>query len=120
MDLKDKKIELIPEYIRSFEEISKQLRLNADILLKELSDYANELKSNLSNPSINRSNEWIKCSDGLPEYDTKILFTDGFDIFMGYLIINNENIDRWYLQNDQPIDGITHWMPLPSIDSIKE
>lgn len=86
-------------------------------------------------------NEWIKCNEKMP-IDPKsngvqsedVLVTDGNMISVGYYeseYFIQDDPDRypeqtqlyssamWYCDNSY-IENVTHWMPLPSLDSIEE
>lgn len=73
-------------------------------------------------------NQWIKCSERLPEKDQKILFyvLDREQVYAGYYSIDShrspfpikrfrENLDDWWFDEET----ITHWMPLPAIPENK-
>ena len=60
--------------------------------------------------------KWISVKDKLPEskYDMVVAYTKGNDVF---LVWYNNNFDElnygWTNENDIPIFGVTHWLPLP-------
>lgn len=59
--------------------------------------------------------EWIKCSECVPDSgDDMIVFADG--IVMSGISYNKKK--GFYIQaleydDDETIDNVTHWMPLP-------
>ncbi|HHU0640946.1 TPA: DUF551 domain-containing protein [Enterobacter hormaechei subsp. steigerwaltii] len=59
---------------------------------------------------------WVACSERMPEeVDDMIVFTD--DIVMSGVSYSKKK--SFYLQalgydDDEPVDNVTHWMPLPS------
>lgn len=59
---------------------------------------------------------WVACSERMPEEgDDMIVFTD--DIVMSGISYSKKK--GFYIQaleydDDEPIDNVTHWMPLPS------
>lgn len=59
--------------------------------------------------------EWISVKNQMPEKTGYYLCTYISDNHRFYY-------DRWYNEGNDTfntVDNITHWMPLPSIDSIK-
>lgn len=64
---------------------------------------------------------WISVEDELPpknsEYDAlsnNVLATDGKEIYE----ISNHDFGEWFTHDLWAINNITHWMPLPSIETI--
>ncbi|HBV5205483.1 TPA: DUF551 domain-containing protein [Enterobacter hormaechei] len=58
---------------------------------------------------------WVACSERMPEADDMIVFTD--DIVMSGVSYSKKK--GFYLQalgydDDEPVDNVTHWMPLPA------
>lgn len=67
---------------------------------------------------------WISVEDELPpknsEYDAlsnNVLATDGKEI---YESVYNHDFEEWFTHDLWAINNITHWMPLPSIEHLKE
>ena len=68
---------------------------------------------------------WISVEDELPpkesEYDDNsivVLVTDGNGVYKG-LYRRDEYLSGWFTCDLWALDNITHWMPLPSIETIK-
>lgn len=64
--------------------------------------------------------EWISVEDSLPENMEDVLFTDGKDIYHGYIMYEYEigetnDPARWYTSSDCNVDMVSHWMPLPKL-----
>ncbi len=58
--------------------------------------------------------EWISVNDRTHDSLEMVLFTDGKDVFKGYSLKSiDEDSYAWFSDNDLPIYGVTHWMPLP-------
>lgn len=61
--------------------------------------------------------EWIKIENikNIPNVYDDVLFTDGYDVFKGYIVqeIDDESKIDWYSNGDYHIHNVTHWMPLP-------
>lgn len=67
---------------------------------------------------------WISVEDELPpkesEYDSlsnNVLATDGKEI---YESVYNHDFEEWFTHDFWAINNITHWMPLPSIEHLKD
>lgn len=67
---------------------------------------------------------WISVEDELPpknsEYgalSNNVLATDGKEI---YESVYNHDFGEWFTHDLWAINNITHWMPLPSIEHLKE
>jgi hypothetical protein len=61
---------------------------------------------------------WVKCSDRLPEHLETVLFSDSKKVYSGYLLrprFEDDDYIGWFCSGDFPIDGVTHWMPLPEV-----
>ena len=60
--------------------------------------------------------KWIKVKNNLPEDLVDLLFTDGEDIFKGYIIKSalDEN-HYWFSVPGRSIEGVTHWMAIPKL-----
>ena len=56
---------------------------------------------------------WIKCSDCLPEKDIKVLFSNGEEIFLGWMLTDMGKEIFWSHYDYLEEENITHWMPLP-------
>ena len=57
---------------------------------------------------------WRKCSDELPEDGAEVLATDGEGIWLCYKTTMSDG-SPWFQPDGLPeIEGVTHWMPLPS------
>lgn len=56
--------------------------------------------------------QWISVEDELPEYDQRVLWCwdDGL-ISIGRVALDEQHIEAGY---------ITHWMPLPSVEHLRE
>lgn len=65
--------------------------------------------------------EWVnvKETDKLPESLEEVLFSDGKGVYKGYrfssFISASQEVGHWYSTNDDRIDDVTHWMPLPTL-----
>lgn len=87
----------------SFSEITKQMRINADILMKEITDHA--LKC------INKKTEWINVKENLPNCENK-----RYLIWVGYIGVAYWSESDWYsISNSGEIiyHFPTHWRELP-------
>lgn len=67
---------------------------------------------------------WISVEDELPpkksEYDdlsNNVLATDGKEI---YESVYNHNFEEWFTHDMWGLDNITHWMPLRSVEHLRE
>lgn len=60
--------------------------------------------------------EWIKCSERMPEETGDIIvFSDGIVMSgISYSRRKGFYIDALAYDDDEPIDDVTHWMPLPN------
>nr|UVX85278.1 MAG: Protein of unknown function (DUF551) [Bacteriophage sp.] len=66
--------------------------------------------------------QWIKCSERMPEEtDDIIVVSDDIIVVSDGIVISGISYSRrdgFYMaaleyDDDEPIDGVTHWMPLP-------
>ncbi len=63
---------------------------------------------------LKEERRWRKCSDELPEDGAEVLATDGEGIWLCYKTTMSDG-SPWFQPDGIPhIEGITHWMPLPS------
>lgn len=63
---------------------------------------------------LEEERRWRKCSEELPEDGCDVLATDGEGIWLCYKTTMPDG-SPWFQPNGQPhIEGVTHWMPLPS------
>lgn len=67
---------------------------------------------------------WISVRDKLPpkksEYDglsNNVLATNGKEI---YESVYNHDFEDWFTHDMWGLDNITHWMPMPSIEHLRE
>jgi len=69
-------------------------------------------------------NEWIKCSERMPEFDQRVLiYATDFGDGSKYITIASRETGhsmhfdwRWYVEGDREYwnpDGINYWMALP-------
>lgn len=60
--------------------------------------------------------EWIKCSERMPEETGDIIvFSDGIVMSgISYSRRKGFYIDALEYDDYEPIDDVTHWMPLPN------
>lgn len=62
---------------------------------------------------------WIPVSERLPEFDCRVLVSDGKYCSVGYRFDKDD--PWWWIDHDGDVDGvvdatdITHWMPLPEL-----
>lgn len=61
--------------------------------------------------------EWISVKDRLPEMNKTVLIVRSGSVEIGFY---NAKDKRFYVPNESafdgwpiPVDGVTHWMPLP-------
>ena len=59
--------------------------------------------------------EWISVKDRLPEKDTSVLYTNGKEMFSGFLLSNMRHDPFWSHYDDFEDTDVTHWMPLPGL-----
>jgi hypothetical protein len=60
--------------------------------------------------------EWIKTADRLPPEYEDVLFTNGKEITMGYLLFYEGALIWWsYGDHEIDFDDIKYWMPLPKL-----
>lgn len=60
--------------------------------------------------------EWISIIERLPPEDAYILISEYDErktVKMPYLSIGYRLGDEWFEKDDQKVERITHWMPLP-------
>ena len=63
---------------------------------------------------LKEERRWRKCSDELPEDGAEVLATDGEGIWLCYKTTMSDG-SPWFQPDGLPhIEGITHWMLLPS------
>lgn len=69
---------------------------------------------------------WISVEDELPpardSYDclsNQVLATDGVDICLS-TYNHDEDTKAWFTYDLWPFVNVTHWMPLPSVEHLKE
>lgn len=67
---------------------------------------------------------WISVRDKLPpkksEYDdlsNNVLATNGKEI---YESVYNHDFEDWFTHDMWGLDNITHWMPMPSVEHLKD
>lgn len=66
------------------------------------------------NAELREATRWRKCSEQMPEDGSDVLATDGEEIWLCYKTTMPDGLP-WFQPNGQPhIEGVTHWMPLPS------
>lgn len=64
--------------------------------------------------ALEEERRWRKCSDKLPEDGAEVLATDGDGIWLCYKTTMSDG-SPWFQPDGLPnIEGVTHWMPLPS------
>ena len=82
---------------------------------QELESYKNVgAKLSLEIAELKAERRWRKCSDEMPEDGTEVLATDGNGVWLCYKT-TLYNGSPWFQPDGQPhIEGVTHWMPLPS------
>ena len=92
-------------------------RLKARIAELERMDTEHTLQIAKMNGYISHLEEerrWRKCSEELPEDGAEVLATDGDGIWLCYKTTMSDG-SPWFQPDGLPhIEGITHWMPLPS------
>ena len=65
---------------------------------------------------------WISVKNKLPEEYSAVLVTDGKEIFIGHYEMwssKRGTQEFWRTEQEELIDFITHWMPLPSLPEEK-
>lgn len=67
---------------------------------------------------------WIPVTDGLPKLEgvfpwscvsDDVLITNGKNVYCGYMAKFGEEPVEWFDYGDDLVEGVTHWMPLPSL-----
>ncbi len=56
-------------------------------------------------------NEWINCSERMPQVMEDVLVTDGEEVKSMWW--NGNKWDSWLSRYSLDSDDVTHWMPLP-------
>lgn len=80
-------------------------RLGELYLKDEVDEYIAKLKE---------AQRWRKCSEELPKDGAEVLVTDGDGIWLCYKTTMCDG-SPWFQPDGLPhIEGVTHWMPLPS------
>lgn len=75
-------------------------------------DELTRLKARIA--ELEEERRWRKCSDELPDDGAEVLATDGDGIWLCYKTTMSDG-SPWFQPDGLPhIEGITHWMPLPS------
>ena len=75
-------------------------------------DEVSRLKARIA--ELKEERRWRKCSDKLPEDGDEVLATDGDGIWLCYKTTMSDG-SPWFQPDGLPhIEGVTHWMPLPS------
>ena len=63
---------------------------------------------------LEEERRWRKCSEELPDDGAEVLATDGDGIWLCYKTTMSDG-SPWFQPDGLPhIEGVTHWMPLPS------
>jgi hypothetical protein len=63
---------------------------------------------------LEEERRWRKCSDEMPEDGAEVLASDGVGIWLCYKTTLSDG-SPWFQPDGLPhIEGVTHWMPLPS------
>ena len=69
-------------------------------------------------------NEWIKCSEQMPDYGKEVLVCDATygNVFNAVLCRKrDEDGDNWFTDCDYiNYKAFTHWMPLPSTEGLDD
>jgi hypothetical protein len=64
--------------------------------------------------AMEEERRWRKCSDEMPEDGAEVLASDGVGIWLCYKTTLSDG-SPWFQPDGLPhIEGVTHWMPLPS------
>ena len=64
--------------------------------------------------AMEEERRWRKCSEELPKDGAEVLATDGDGIWLCYKTTMSDG-SPWFQPDGLPhIEGVTHWMPLPS------
>ncbi len=85
----------------------------------EMDLYIAELEQKLAEKDkeiaeLKEDRRWHKCSEELPKDGAEVLATDGDGIWLCYKTTMCDG-SPWFQPDGLPhIDGVTHWMPLPS------
>jgi len=67
---------------------------------------------------------WISVEDTLPNNGENILFYDGRSVKIGHIELSDLSIigdyynaseTKWIERHAYPVEGVTHWMPLPEL-----
>lgn len=63
---------------------------------------------------LEEERRWRKCSEEFPEDGSEVLATDGDGIWLCYKTTMSDG-SPWFQPDGLPhIEGVTHWIPLPS------
>ena len=64
--------------------------------------------------AMEEERRWRKCSEEMPEDGAEVLASDGVGIWLCYKTTMSDG-SSWFQPDGLPhIEGVTHWMPLPS------
>lgn len=98
--------------------------LNSNIVEKVDDDRIEAVKAVLRRLAVNypvTPDGWINCSERMPEETGDIIVVSDGIVMSG---ISYSRRDGFYMAaleyDDEPIDGVTHWMPLPEPPRLKE
>ena len=104
--------------ILTCEVVEKYGKENAELKQKledaKASHYAEMVDAGMENCRLKEAQRWRKCSEEMPEDGAEVLASDGDGIWLCYKTTMCDG-SPWFQPDGQPhIEGVTHWMPLPS------
>ena len=105
-----KKNEVI-EILTNFEACAYKYSTNNKVLGMDCVDFEDLMIDIID---ILKTTKWINVKDKLPEANKAVLTYDKkHQIFLGCLIIENDN-KKWIVDYfEEPFDYVSYWMPLP-------
>ena len=116
-ELKSVYIDRTGDWCRSENDTGKfYLKSEADNVIADLEEsHKMEVEQLLMEfAELKEERRWRKCSEELPEDGAEVLATDGEEIWLCHKDTLCDG-SPWFQPDGLPhIEGITHWMPLPS------
>lgn len=108
---------MVMELTKEFVNSCRKVGVLRDFLCQAI-DQVDEKDKEIA--ELKEERRWRKCSDKLPEDGDEVLATDGDGIWLCYKTTMSDG-SPWFQPDGLPhIEGVTHWMPLPSAPKERE